>query len=231
MKDNNKSLHDEHRQRMRQKYLTAKDSLADHEILEILLYHSLPRKNTNHIAHKLCKHFGSLRAVFEADMSELIAIDEVGESTAFLIKQILYLWKRCEEGASHTVQLDSITALGNYLTALFSDETEEAVYLLMLDHDAKLIACRKLLSGSISACESDARKIAEIALSHKAPRIVLAHNHPAGNAELSDSDISTTRYLRRVFLGIDLALEEHFIVAGNTYCPIISYLNEEFHTK
>ena len=172
-----KQLHNKHRERMRQKYIAAKDSLADHEILEILLYNVIPRKNTNSIAHRLCRRFGSLRGVLEADMNDLREVAEVGESTAFFLKQILYLWKRCENSHTSGVTLNSISKLGNYLTTLFGGEKNEAVYLLMLGQQAELIACRKLFDGSITACESSARKIAEIALSYGAHRIILAHNH------------------------------------------------------
>ena len=221
-----KQLHEKHRERMRQKYLAAKETLSDHEIFEILLYHVIPRKNTNPIAHRLCRRFGSLRGVLEADYSELLQIEGVGESTAFFLKQILYLWKRCENKQSSGIVLDSISKIGDYLTVLFGGESGESVYLLVLGQRAELIACRKLFDGNITACESSARKIAEIALSYAAHRIILAHNHPGKSAEPSDSDVSITRYLRRVLSGIDLDLEEHIIVSGNTYCPLVRYLEE-----
>ncbi len=226
-----KYLHEKHRERMRQKYIAAKDVLSDHEILEILLYHIIPRKNTNPIAHKLLRRFGSLRGVLEADLSELMQVDGVGEATAFFLKQLLYLWKRCENKQTGGVVFDSISKIGDSLTVLFGGEKSEAVYLLMLGSRAELIACRKLLDGSITACESSARKIAEIALSYGAHRIILAHNHPGVSAEPSDSDVSVTRYLRRVLSGIDLDLEEHFIVSGNTYCPIVHYLQNAFPSE
>jgi len=226
-----KLLHEKHRERMRQKYIAAKETLSDHEILEILLYHVIPRKNTNPIAHRLCRRFGSLRGVLEAELSELMQVEDVGEATAFFLKQILYLWKRCEHKQASGILLDSISKIGDYLTVLFGGEKNEAVYLLMLGQRAELLACRKLLDGSITACESCARKIAEIALSYGAHRIILAHNHPGVSAEPSDSDVSVTRYLRRVLAGIDLDLEEHFIVSGNTYCPIVRYLENEISGK
>ncbi len=226
-----KLLHEKHRERMRQKYIAAKEALSDHEILEVLLYHVIPRKNTNPIAHRLLRRFGSLRGVLEAEISELMQVEDVGETTAFFLKQILYLWKRCEHKQAGGVQLDSISKIGDYLTVLFGGEKNEAVYLLMLGSRAELVACRKLFDGSITACESSARRIAEIALSYQAHRIILAHNHPGTSAEPSDSDVSVTRYLRRVLSGIDLDLEEHFIVSGNTYCPIVRYLQDEYPTQ
>ena len=226
-----KHLHEKHRERMRQKYIAAKETLSDHEILEVLLYHVIPRKNTNPIAHRLLRRFGSLRGVLEAEISELMQVNDVGESTAFFIKQILYLWKRCENNHANGILLDSISKIGDYFSVLFGGEKNEAVYLLMLGSRSELIGCRKLFDGSITACESSARKIAEIVLSHQAHRVILAHNHPEKSAEPSDSDVSVTRYLRRVLSGIDVDLEEHFIVSGNTYCPLLHYLSENFPTE
>lgn len=226
-----KYLHEKHRERMRQKYVAAKEALSDHEILEILLYQVIPRKNTNPIAHRLLRRFGSLRGVLEAELSELVQVEDVGEATAFFLKQILYLWKRCENQRESGVLLDSISKIGDYFTVLFGGEKNEAVYLLMLGSRAELIACRKLLDGSVTACESSARKIAEIALSYGAHRIILAHNHPNRSAEPSDTDVSVTRYLRRVLSGIDLELEEHFIISGNTYCPLVHYLKDSFSSE
>ena len=221
-----KYLHEKHRERMRQKYAAAKETLSDHEILEILLYHVIPRKNTNPIAHRLLRRFGSLRGVLEAEISELMQVEDVGETTAFFLKQLLYLWKRCERQQESGILLDSLSKIGDYFTVLFGGEKNESVYLLMLGNRAELIACRKLLDGSITACESSARKIAEIALSYGAHRVILAHNHPGASAEPSDSDVVVTRYLRRVLSGIDLDLEEHFIISGNTYCPLVHYLKD-----
>lgn len=228
MSFDDKQLHEKHRERMRQKYLAAKETLSDHEILEILLYNVIPRKNTNPIAHRLCRRFGSLRSVLEAEYSELLQVEDVGESTAFFLKQLLYLWKRCENRRESSIVLDSLSKIGDYLTVLFGGESGESVYLLMLGQRAELIACRKLFDGNITACESSARKIAEIALSYGAHRIILAHNHTGKSAEPSDADVSITRYLRRVLSGIDLNLEEHIIVSGNTYCPLVRYLQDNY---
>ena len=224
MPNKDENLHKDHRKRMRLKYLSARDSLADHELLEMILFYVIPRQNTNPIAHRLLRRFGSLKGVLEATLQVLSTVDGVGESTALFLSQLAFLAARSESASPARVRLTSLRTIGDYLTDLLQDEKKESFYLLMLDHTAEVIAFEKLLDGNISACEADARHIAEVALAHKAPRIILVHNHPNGSAEPSDPDVSTTRYLRRAFLGIDLVLEEHFIVCGNTYCPLIHTL-------
>ncbi len=229
MSDNN--LHEHHRMRMREKYRAAKEAMPDHEILEILLYSVIKRKNTNPIAHKLCKRFGSLKGVLEADEEALKEVEGVGDATAGFLKEISYIAKRFSANDAEGVLLDSITKIGDHLVNLYKGKTREAVYLLMLDSRAKLIACQKLCDGTISSSNLSTRRIVEIALLHHAPRVILAHNHPNGSAAPSDDDIVTTRYLRRAFSMIDLTLEEHFIVAGDEFCPVMLYLREHFQTN
>lgn len=102
--------------------------------------------------------------------------------------------------------------------------TKEEALLLMLDNSAGLLDTVRIFDGSVNATALSARKIAEVAFSRNAARIVLAHNHPDGVAEPSDEDITTTRMLRRAFAMIDLPLDEHIIVAGNRYYPILTEL-------
>ena len=224
MSDKSPNIHEEHRNRMREKYLKARDAMPDHEILEVLLFSVISRKNTNPIAHALLRRFGSLEAVFDADVNSLMEVEGVGEKTAFFLKEIRYLWKRIETGKSSQQTLDTYEKLARYLIACFCGETKEAVYVLLLDARAHLISCKKLFEGTVTTSSIDARKIAEYAIINGAARLVVAHNHLSGSVEPSDEDISATRYLRRVLHGIDLILEEHFIIAGSSYCPLIDYI-------
>ena len=220
----NKNLHEDHRARMREKYSLARDAMPDHEILEMLLYHVIPRKNTNPIAHALLLRFGSLDGVFRASIPQLTEVEGVGEKTAQFIKEIQYVGKRAETSTPKHQVLDTLEKLARFLVATFCSETNEVVYAVLLDARARLISCKKLFEGTASSSSIDARRIAEYALSQGAVRVVLAHNHPSGSAEPSDEDISSTRYLTRVLKGVDLILEEHFIIAGSSYCPLVRYI-------
>lgn len=224
MKDKAVNIHEDHRIRMRQKYLISPDAMPDHEILELLLFNVIPRKNTNPIAHALLNAFGSLEAVFQADINRLTNVEGVGEKTAFFIKEIQYLWKRIETSSYERETFDTLDKLARYLIPTFYNESNECIYAMLLDSRAHFIACKKVLEGTVTSSRIDARKIAEFALSQGAVRVVVAHNHLSGCAEPSDADIAATRYLRKSLSGVDLILEEHFIIAGKNYCPILDYL-------
>ena len=82
------NIHAEHRARMREKYLQMRDAMPDHEILELLLFNVIPRRNTNPIAHALLNRFGSLDEVFRASIPQLTSVEGVGEKTAMFLKEI-----------------------------------------------------------------------------------------------------------------------------------------------
>ncbi len=74
-------IHDGHREKMRNRFLTAGlDAFADHEALELLLYYAIPRRDTNPTAHALMERYGSLSAVLEAPAEDLRKVEGVGES-------------------------------------------------------------------------------------------------------------------------------------------------------
>ncbi len=223
--EKNKNLHADHRKRMREKYRTSRDNMPEHEILEVLLFSVIPRKNTNPIAHDLINRFGSLEKVLFADVSALLEVEGVGKETAFFLNEIRYLFHRLDKEKSDEAVLDSYEKLVRHFTAYFSDDGKEAVYGILLDSKNRLIVCEKLFEGSVSTSAIDARRVAEFALLYHATRVVLAHNHLSGSALPSDEDISATRYLRRVLNVIDVTLEEHFVISGREYCPILEYID------
>lgn len=143
--------HDGHRDRLRKRFLEqGMDVLQDDQVLELLLFYALPRRDTNDLARKLLKHFGSIAAVLEAPLQELKTVGGIGESAAVLLHLITplarrYLLSRVSPG----VVLTSTQACGEYLLPYFFGATEELVYLLCLDGRCRVLACR-LCSGAAS---------------------------------------------------------------------------------
>jgi DNA repair protein RadC len=94
----NSSMHIGHRERVKELFLrTGLDSFSSHSVLELLLFYAIPQKDTNPIAHRLIRQFGSLSAVFDAPFDELLNVDGIGRSAAILIKMIPQLCRRYEE--------------------------------------------------------------------------------------------------------------------------------------
>ncbi|HCH68841.1 MAG: DNA repair protein RadC [Clostridiales bacterium] len=228
-------LHAGHRARL--KKLAAEKGLwglPDHVILELLLFYALPRVDTNDIAHRLIRRFGSLQRVFDADPQELIQVPGVGENAALLLKFIPALTERyslskLKKGADFS----SLEKAADFFMDFYASKTKETVCALLLDNSDHLISFEKLHEGSVNSAEINPRKIVEIAFLKKASSLILAHNHPAGNPVPSTEDVDTTRHLMDAFLPLNLHIRAHFVVADGRYTDILPqiYDHARFEVK
>lgn len=211
--------HDGHRERLRKRFLAqGLEPLQDHEVLELLLFYALPRRDTNGLARKLLKHFGSIAAILEAPLSELKKVGGIGDNAAVLLQLITPLARRYQLSRNDKgVCLTSTQACGEFLLPYFFGATEEMVYLLCLDAKCKVLACRLLQSGNVNSATISLRKAAEIAMACNASSVVLAHNHTSGLALPSKADMETTSLLRSVLEPLGILLVDHVIVAENDF--------------
>lgn len=194
------------------------DSFDDHNVLELLLFYALPRQDTNPLAHALLDHFGSLEAVFEAPLEELVKVPGIGENAATLLKLIPAVSRRyemCKNDFSEI--LDSTTKAGDYLAARYLYERDEVVYIVCLDAKRRVICCKALFRGDVNSAEVSVRKIAELALVKNASAIILSHNHTSGIALPSREDERTTKRVKDALAPMGITLLDHIIVAGDDY--------------
>ena len=211
--------HHGHRDRLRKRFLMhGLDVLQDHEVLELLLFYALPRKDTNELARVLLQHFGSIAAVLEAPLEELKQVGGIGENAAVLLHLITPLSRRYQlSRAEKGVCLSTTHACGEYLLPYFFGATEEMVYILCLDSKCKVLACRLLQVGSVNSATVSLRKAAEVAMSCNASSVVLAHNHTSGLALPSKADIDTTLALKNVLEPLEIQLADHIVVADQDF--------------
>jgi len=201
------------------------ENFEPHNVLELLLFYSIPQKDTNETAHRLIERFGSLSAVFEAPFSELIKVDGVKEHSATLIKLVpelaqRYISEACSPKGNY---LPTIDDAGKYFTAKYIGATKEIIYLLLMDNKYKIIDCVKIHEGSVNSSAITMRKLIEAAIEAKASYAVLAHNHPGGLPIPSSDDIYTTRETERAFSLIGVNFLGHILVAGDKYLNILNY--------
>ena len=212
-------IHEGHRARLKQRYLSqGLDGLSDHEALELLLYYAIPRIDVNPLAHRLVEHFGSLHGVLDAEVPELTEVAGMGESSALLVRLVRdmnrrYLLDRQEKRPS----LARPEAAGRLFLPFFYGVREERVYAAFLDDDLRLIRCRLLFEGGIDYAPLSLRKLVEAALREKATGVILAHNHPAGQAIPSVADREATLQIRSALEAMQIRLVDHIIVAGEEF--------------
>ncbi len=218
-------MHEDHRKRVRERFLSeGLDGFAPHNVLEFLLFYSIPRRDTNEIAHALLDKFGGLSQVFDADINELAEVNGIGINSAVLIKLIPQLAKRymTDSVRPEDGKFNRASKIGDYFVSRFIGETTEVVYMMLLDSSYSLINCRRIFEGSVNSAHLPTRTVISEALSTKASMVVLAHNHPGGLAVPSSNDINTTRCLSDALGLIDAKLLEHYVIAGSRYAMIMS---------
>lgn len=216
-------MHKDHRKHTKDRFLSeGLDSFEPHNVLELLLFYSIPQKDTNETAHMLINRFGSLSAVFDAPYDDLLTVPGISEHSATLIKLIPAISRRyAMEKNSKVTKLSSIEDIGKYLVARYLGVTEETVLLLLLDNKFGLIDCVKVHEGSVNSSAITMRKLIEIALFKRASMVVLAHNHPSGVALPSSDDLFTTQQVKRAFDLVEIGMLAHIIVAGDTFTNIL----------
>ena len=208
---------------MRKRYLQSGfDSFATHEILEMMLYYSIPQGDTNEIAHRLIERFGSLNRLFEASVDELQEVQGIGPKSAILLKTIPEMLKRyAMEKDGLGTRFDTVSKIAQYFCRLYIGVDHECLYLMLLDNSMTLMDCSVIASGTVNSSPAPIRLIMEKALRKKASAVVLAHNHPHGLAIPSANDLELTDQINSALDAISVTLVEHIIVANDRFCPIM----------
>lgn len=215
------NVHIGHRARMRERYLqNGADTLATHELLEILLFHVVVQKDTNPLSHALLDRFGSADGVFNATKEELMSVSGVGEKIAdFLLENgkaaraILSapLWEEPEP------VYDSYPLLGEFFVSYFEKHPAQATVAMLLDSGMRKITLMEIASLDYDSAGVRADKVVQRALELGAAVTVFAHNHPHGPAYPTHGDVVTSQVIEKELSACGLLLLEHYVIAGKDF--------------
>lgn len=226
------SIHDGHRQRLKTRFLEeGLDNFDEVNVLELLLFYCIPRKDTNPIAHALLEHFGSLAQVLEAPVEELVKVGGISDNAATFLSlstAVSRYYMICQTKPGKV--LLNTEQCGAYLLPYFVGRRNETVYLLCLDAKCKVLCCKEVGEGSVNSAAISVRRIVEVALGANATTVVLAHNHPSGLAFPSGDDIQTTRRVAAALRTVEINLADHIVVADNDFVSLAQshyYLPDE----
>ena len=213
-----KNVHAGHRERMRQRLANGDlDSYQTHEIVEMMLYQSHKTCDTNGIAHALLKKFGSLTGIINADVSELMTVKGVGESTATMIKNYLAVFRRYKvEMIKNKKRLSTFLEVFNYTHTLLEESAREELVIICLDGSHEIVNVKTWI-GSVNKVSVLAREIVGFCYASKAVGVIIAHSHPTGMARPSNNDLLFTKMLYAALRTIDVALMEHIIIGKDEY--------------
>ena len=222
------SPHQGHRQRMRERLTaTSPVGFADHELLEMLLYYTNARCDTNEIAHSLIEAFGSIEGILDADRDRLLAVLGIGEQSATLMTLIgevsrRYLTQKMTDRPDTRDVLDTPDRIARFLAPRFIGATREMALALLLDNSMRPIDCFPVGEGTVSGVPLLTRTVAERAYTKHAAAVVLAHNHPGGVAVPSSDDVAITKRIAEALDLLGIPLVEHFVFSNRSFTPILN---------
>lgn len=209
--------HDGHRDRLRERFTSAgPDALADYELLELLLFRFIPRRDTKPIAKALLKRFGTLSDVLNAPAELLTEIDGIGAATALDLRIVTAVNQRAFRASIRGREmLSSWSAVLDYCHAVMAHETREQFRILFLDRKNALIADEVQQVGTVNHTPVYPREVMGRALALSASALVLVHNHPSGDPSPSRADIEMTKTLVDVAEALGIKIHDHVIIGRN----------------
>jgi len=203
-----------HRERLRNRYRDSGDTaLADYELLELLLFRLIPRRDTKPIAKALLDRFGTLAAVFGAPAALLQEVKGIGEAVALDLKLIATVGHRVLKSEIKGKQLlASWSAVIDYCHAAMAFEAREQFRILFLDKRNVLIADEVQGAGTVDHTPVYPREVVKRALELSATAIILVHNHPSGDPTPSRADIDMTQMIITTAKPLGITVHDHIII-------------------
>lgn len=218
-------MHDGHRKRLRESFLKGGlEPFSDYNVIELILFYAIPRKDTNDTAHNLLETFGSLSGVLDASIDDIKQVDGIGVSGALLIKLFTAVSKRYFLDKQKKPELDDVEAIGEYCVSLFTGDTVEKAYLLCFDSKNRLQNRVFIAEGSLVTVKIDKRKIMEAIVRNNTVKLILTHNHPNGLAIPSSADVRATREIANLMREVSANLIDHVIVADKEYFSMSNHV-------
>lgn len=213
-----KDLRAGHRQRLRDKFLkNGLGKFTEEEIIELLLTFGTPRRDCKQAARSLLKEFGSIRSIFEADLSELAKVKGLGTNNPVAIKFInAVAGKYLEQRLVGREYLSSSRKVHEYLKHHMENLPKEIFKVIFLDGANSVLALEDISRGTVGGASVHPRELIERALFHQASGLVFAHNHPSGKTKPSPEDFRLTRQLVHAARLVEMRVVDHLIVGKDS---------------
>jgi DNA repair protein RadC len=211
-----------HRERLRAQFTeVGGDPLPDYELLELILFRSIPRRDVKPIAKDILKRFGSFAEALAAPPQRLMEVDGVGEGVATDLKIVAAAARRLTRGAvAKRPVLSSWNAVLDHCRTAMAFADREQFRLLFLDKRNALIADEVQQSGTVDHTPVYPREVVKRALELSASAVILVHNHPSGDPSPSAADIAMTREIIDVAKPLGIAVHDHIIVGRDGHASL-----------
>lgn len=208
----------DHRQRLRARFMAGgPDAMPDYEMLELVLFRALPRRDVKPLAHALLERFGDFNRVISAPEARLRDIPGIGDAVIVELKIVEASAQRMARArVLHSHVVSSWDALVDYCHTTMAHRETEQFRVLYLDRKNVLIADEAQAKGTVDHVPVYPREVAKRALELNASALILVHNHPSGDPTPSTSDIDMTGQVARACDALGLTLHDHLIIGKST---------------
>jgi DNA repair protein RadC len=213
-----------HRDRLRERFVkSGLGGLQDYELLELVLFSAIPRKDVKPLAKQLIKDFGGLAGVMGADIVELQKVKGISENAAVLLKSVHALTQKMLRGEMEKKPvLGSWQKLIDYCHVAMAHEKREHFRVLFLNRKNQLMADEQQQVGTVDHASVYPREVVKRALEIGATALILVHNHPSGDPNPSDNDIAMTEEIIRAAAALDILVHDHLIIAQSGHISLRS---------
>ena len=214
-----------HRDRLRQKFINGgAEALQDYEMLELIMFRAIPRRDVKPMAKDLIKKFGDLSGVLSADRDLLLEVKGISENVVTELKIVESAAKKV--GQSRIIRRQALKSwddLVAYCRTVMAEKQIEEFRALFLDRQNQLIADEVLSTGTVDYTPVYPREVMKRALALSASAMIIVHNHPSGDSTPSKADIQMTKQLDEISKSLGIVLHDHLIIAR---CSEYSFKSE-----
>ena len=191
-------MHEGHRERIRERLFSHGGSLTDHELLEVLLFDPISRRDTNPVAHALLESFGGLESIFSASPRLLCAVAGIGPRAAEHIWMLGELMRRVRVWQDKRVNLSNFGEVSEFIRRRFEGCRTERLEVYLADVNCTFLCAKTVSDVRKDKVSLDSRTLGFILSEVKPANVIVAHNHPSGNSTPSEGDDLCMREIGRM---------------------------------
>jgi DNA repair protein RadC len=213
-KDKDEPHYHGHRERLRERFLRAgAEALQDYELMELVLFRAIPRRDVKPLAKEIIDHFGGFAEAISADIERLREVKGLGEAAATELKIIQAAALKLSQGrVMQRPAIGSWNQLVAYCRAVMGFESNEQFRVLFLDSKNRLIADEVQQRGTVNHTPVYPREIVKRALELGSTSIILVHNHPSGDPTPSSADIKMTKEIIDAAKALKIEVHDHLVI-------------------
>ena len=213
-----------HRERLRARFAKAGvDGLQDYELMELVLFRAIPRRDVKPLAKDLIAKFGGFAEVLGAPIDRLVEVKGVSENVAQELKIVqAAAIKLTQARVLERPVISSWNDLLGYCRAAMADEKTELFRILFLDKKNILIADEVQQRGTVDHTPVYPREVVKRALELGASAIIMVHNHPSGDPTPSSADINMTNQIVKAAKALNIRVHDHLVIGAKTHASFKS---------